>query len=323
MAPFFIMEINSKLILASKSSTTGVVLYTFVLQYPRIILSEVNTHRMLSRNTASSRAIPSRKQREKVLLDPFLPVTIGKNQKGMQAGEELRGWRKYLADKTWALSRYPAVWASWVLEKLGAHKQVVNRLVEPWTFTEQIVSATDLKNVFQLRNHPDAEPHFHILAAQMQKQVQYVDRVFDTITWNAKSWQGRQLPIDHVYEGIGTIQMLHPGEWHMPFVESKDVKQCMITKFDVNDKIYTVPDWDALKQVSTARCGRVSYALPDTGERSYLEKDLGLCKRLSQSGHWSPFEHVATPSLQNQYIGNFNSWLQYRKQFPLEGGGDR
>src|SRR5271167_2994843 len=164
------MQIQSQLILTSKSAVTGVILYTFVLTYPRVILAEVNTHRMLSRNTASSRAIPSKKQRQRVLDDPFVPVSVGANQKGMQAGEELGGWRRAVAINTWKLARYPNVLASWILEKVGAHKQVVNRIVEPWTWTEQVVTCTDLKNVLKLRNHKDAEPHFHMLAAQMQAQ---------------------------------------------------------------------------------------------------------------------------------------------------------
>ena len=114
------MNIESKLVLASKSAVTGVNLYTFVLTYPRVILAEVNTHRVLSRNTASSRAIPAKKQRERVLTDPFVPVTIGQNQRGMQAGKELEGWRHWVAVNTWKAARYPNVFASWVLDKVGA-----------------------------------------------------------------------------------------------------------------------------------------------------------------------------------------------------------
>src|ERR1700675_860449 len=173
------MQIDSKLILTSKNRETGVSLYTFVLTYARVILAEVNTHRMLSRTTASSRAIPAKKQRSRVLAVPFVPVTIGSNQKGMQAGKELSGWRRTVAIQTWKLTRYPNVLASWILEKVGAHKQIVNRIVEPWTWTQQVVTCTDLKNVFKLRNHPDAEPHFQLLAKQMQEQVEYVENLLE------------------------------------------------------------------------------------------------------------------------------------------------
>src|SRR5271163_5275337 len=192
------MKVESKLILASKNSVTGVNLYTFVLAYPRVILPEVNTHRMLSRNTASSRAIPSKKQRAKVLNDPFVPISMGANQKGMQAGEELTGWRRYVAIKTWELARYPMVGASWILDKVGAHKQVVNRIVEPWTWTQQIVTATDLNNVFKLRNHPDAEPHFRILAEQMQNQVEFVEALYNTVNFDSRNPDGTPCALNPV-----------------------------------------------------------------------------------------------------------------------------
>jgi thymidylate synthase ThyX len=302
------MQIESKLILTSKNRETGASLYTFVLTYPRVILAEVNTHRMLSRNTASSRAIPAKKQRQRVIDDPFVPVTIGQNRKGMQAGEELQGWRRFVAVNTWKLARYPNVLASWILEKVGAHKQVVNRLVETWTWTQQVVTCTDLKNVFKLRNHPDAEPHFHILAEQMQRQVEFVERLFDTVNFDSRNPDGSAAALSPVNPTLGVIrvQMLRPGDWHMPFITDMDV--------------YPV---EMLKSISTARCARTSYYLPENGKWSTPDRDLELCGRLADSGHWSPFEHVAMPVPEHEYIGNFFSWKQYRKEWPGEHGGDR
>jgi len=296
------VKIESKLVLTSKNFHTGANLYTFVLTYPRVILAEVNTHRMLSRNTASSRAIPSFKQRERVLDDPFVPYTIGQNQKGMQAGEELSGWRRAAALGIWKAARYPNVLASWALDKIGAHKQVVNRVVEPWTWTQQVVTCTDLRNVFKLRNHKDAEPHFHILAEMMQRQVEHVEWLYTQVNFDA--------PIYVVCPrtGIGQVQTLVENQWHTPFIDLDEYKQ-----------------WptETCKKVSTARCARVSYFLPEDGTRSTLQRDVELMGRLSQSGHWSPFEHVATPSQKAEYVGNFFSWKQYRKEFPEEHGGDR
>src|SRR5277367_3958806 len=215
------MQIESQLILTSKNAETGVSLYTFLLTYPRVILAEVNTHRALSRNTASSRAIPSKKQRSRVLAVPFIPYSIGQNQKGMQAGAELTGWRRWVAIQTWKLARYPAVLASWILEKVGAHKQIVNRIIETWTWTQQIVTTTDLQNVFKLRNHPDAEPHFQILAEQMQNQVEYVEALYNTVNFDSRNPDGTPCALDHVnpYIGVLRVQMLQPGEWHMPFIK--------------------------------------------------------------------------------------------------------
>ena len=303
------MMIDSQLILTSKNRKTGVSLYTFLLTYPRVILAEVNTHRMLSRNTSSSRAIPSKKQRSRVLAAPFTPITIGQNQKGMQAGAELEGWRRWAAIKTWELSRYPMVGASWLLEKLGAHKQVVNRIIEPWTWTQQVVTATDLKNVFKLRNHPDAEPHFHALAKIMQDQVEYVERLFDTVNFDCREADGTPCSLGPVNmeKKVMRVQMLRQGDWHLPFIRPIDMGLPM----------------EMLKAISVARCARTSYVLPENGEWSTPERDMELCGRLSSSGHWSPFEHVATPDEYDVYTGNFRSWIQYRKEYAEEHGGDR
>lgn len=312
------MKVESQLILTSKNGETGANLYTFVLTYPRVILAEVNTHRMLSRNTASSRAIPSKKQREKVLYNPFVPISMGANQKGMQAGEELTGWRRWVCIKTWELSRYPMVAASWILDKCGAHKQVVNRIVEPWTWTQQVVTCTDLKNVFALRNHPDAEPHFHELARQMQEQVEAANKLAASLDATQDDYFQRRLDLQGL-GGIGVVQVLRPdhGEWHMPFVSINDMTNAIC------DSMQRCSPTDAMKQVATARCARVSYYLPENGKLSDAKRDIELCKRLSGSGHWSPFEHVAEPVKDRSYIGNFFSWKQYRKEFPQEHGGDR
>ena len=100
---------------------TGDILYTWILTYPRMILAEFKTHRTLSRNTSSSRAIPSRKQPERVMGDPFVPVYIGANQRGMQVGEGLAGWRREAAVGICKVARLPQVLAAFALERFGVH----------------------------------------------------------------------------------------------------------------------------------------------------------------------------------------------------------
>jgi hypothetical protein len=207
----------------------------------------------------------------------------------MQAGSELSGIKRSLAIGVWRGLRYPAVFASWLLDKMGVHKQVVNRLVEPWTFTEQIVTATDLDNLFKLRNHKDAEPHFQIIASEMQWAVEL----------SKKRFQSMELRGMFSHEGW-RLQILKLGEWHMPFTDDRDT--------------------DSRREISVARCARVSYYLPDTGERSDAKRDMELSKRLADSGHWSPFEHVAAAASTSDYYGNFKGWFQYRKCWPEESG---
>ena len=49
-------------------------LISVLVTMPRIILSEMNTHRMLSKNTSSSRAILFNKMVEAVQNNPFIPI---------------------------------------------------------------------------------------------------------------------------------------------------------------------------------------------------------------------------------------------------------
>lgn len=290
-------KVKAELLLASKNKHNGVVLYSWRLTFPRIILSEINTHRVASRNTSSSRAIPSKKMRAAVLNDPFIPISLGRNQKGMQAGTEIEGWRRKVLLLVLSLGRYPAVFMAWLLEALGAHKQVANRFLEPWSWCTQIFSATDVGNLFKLRCHPDAEPHFQKLAIQMQAQVEYAEKWF--------KWAESKQECEH-YPGCGfelnvqKLQILGKGEWHLPLVRQSE--QLTLAE---------------RKRVSAARCARTSYTLLDTGKESSIENDIALCDRLIEAGHMSPTEHQAAALWNAAYRGNFKGWEQYRKEIEV------
>jgi hypothetical protein len=313
-------KINAKLILASKNAHTGVILYTWVLTYPRTILAEFNTHRMMSRNTASSRAVPSKKMRKSIMDVPFVPYVWGSAQKGMQGGAEIYGWRRALGKAIWRGARYPAVAANWALEKLGFHKQIGNRLIEPWQWTEQVVTATDVNNILLLRDHKDAEPHFQILARQMRYQVERTQQTFAAFAlWNSG--------VFFTPNGGPTLQILNKGEWHLPFIDLSDWDEAELATFHWKD----MPDEQMnliigrLLKISAARCARVSYYLPENGKTSTYDRDRELHDRLVEAKprHMSPVEHQATPTREDVYLGNFRSWKQYRKLFDDEHGGDR
>jgi hypothetical protein len=139
----------------------------------------------------------------------------------------------------------------------------------------------------------------------MQKQVEYADWSLNIMA-RGKNPHYENLPAGMSYQGVGSLQVIEPGKWHLPFIDCADSASV-----------------ETLKKVSTARCARVSYYLPENGKRSVIERDVELCNRLSSSGHWSPFEHVATPVENDIYIGNFRSFRQYRKEYADEHGGDR
>lgn len=271
--------INAQIILDSVNLATGDRLTTFAIRIPKFILAEANTHRSLSRNAASSRAIPAKKIRHQVINDPVIPVHFGRNGKGMTASDELPPFKKWLALTAWRLARYPACVFHWFLsEVVGLHKQICNRILEPWMWADVLLSATEWKNFFALRCHRDAQPEFQAVATQM-----------------------RQLLL------TSTPQKLRPGEWHLPFIGNLEKERLPL---------------EMQKQISAARCARISYQLPEGGF-STPDRDLELCSRLTAPPlHASPFEGVAIALPKRERSANFMGWKQWRKDFPEEANGD-
>jgi thymidylate synthase ThyX len=254
-------------VLLDSVNPAGQRLTTFVLRFPRFVLSEFNTHRMFSRNASSSRAIPTAKLMQQLRDDPVLPVEWGRNQSGMQAREVLDADAARQAEAGWLAARDGALAHAEQLRATGVHKQIVNRVLEPWMWASVIVSSTTYDNFFTLRCHVDAQPEIKRLADLMRE------------AYTASVPTPRSA-----------------GEWHLPF---------------------TGPDDDLLsveerKQVSVARCARVSY-LTHVGTRD-IAADRQLHQRLLDAGHWSPFEHVAVAAPDSRPFNNFSGWQAYRHQ---------
>lgn len=189
---YFIHMITSRIV-ADSVAVNGKRITTFELEYPRFIHSEFMTHRALSRNAASSRAIPVNAMLKRIWDDPAVPVHWGRNTSGMQAKEELQGWQKAAAEFLWDASGRVTCGFAWLLNKIGAHKQIVNRILEPWSHIKVVATATDWDNFFHLRNHTDAQPEIHQLAILMYDD--YLN---------------------------STPQRLKKGKWHLPYVSETD-----------------------------------------------------------------------------------------------------
>lgn len=151
----------------------GSRLVTMELTYPRCIHSELMTHRMFSRNAASSRAIPVEKMLKAIEDNPFIPIIWGTNKPGMVAGVEHEDPDH--CRHVWLRARDMAVASAWELEVNGLHKQIVNRIVEPWMWITVICSGVDhaWENFFKLRCAPDAEPHIQKIAYMAREQFDY------------------------------------------------------------------------------------------------------------------------------------------------------
>lgn len=247
--------------------------------FPNFLANGIVVHN--SRSSASSRAIPVAKQIERVCDDPFVPIHWGKNQKGMQAEEELTEDQQNMAMAWWLDARDEAVNGAERLAGLGqrglgsppqfaVHKQITNRLLEPWMFHTVIVSATEWANFFALRCHKDAQPELR-KAAEMIREVM----------------------------AVSTPKELEPGEWHLPMVDRDDeveqgprIREVSLMRDGTLDPLITRPaDPLTLPKISAGRCARVSY-LTHEGKRDPLA-DIALCERLLVSGHYSPLEHPA------------------------------
>ena len=156
-------------ILADSVSPTGVRLTTFEVSFPRIVLAEFNTHRVFSRNSASSRAIPVEKMLKRVQEDPFIPIYWGKNQKGMQAEQELSDEEQTRAEAEWLDARDSSVKHAQQILAIGVHKQIANRLLEPFLWHTVIVTGTEWDNWWGLRDNPMAQPEIARIAAMMRQ----------------------------------------------------------------------------------------------------------------------------------------------------------
>lgn len=262
-------------------------LTTFVCEFPRWCLAEVNTHRMLSRSVASSRAIPIPKMIQMTMDKPAMPVFWGRNQKGMQATTSLSPEEIVLAKAKWLKARDNAIISALELSDIGLHKQNVNRLLEPWFYVRAIISGTDFENFFALRAHKDAQPEFQVLAAKMLE------------AYNAS-----------------TPKRLKAGEWHVPFGDKIDVDRIVADGLAESTTDESIPE--LIRKIATARCARVSY-FNFEGQDSYL-KDVATCDKLfgSVPRHLSPAEHVAQCTGDAEQIGNFRGFRQYRKFFAQE-----
>lgn len=312
--------ISAKSILASRHAQSGNRIDTLLLRYPRWIHAEGRTHRVLdisedfevsvptpslmecddlSRNASSSRAIPVNRLIQDVIDDPAVPLFWGKNQKGMQAGEENdapvrvsdKEYALWPRGDAWLQARDNAVYMAQQFSNAGYHKQIVNRLLEPFSHITVVVTATEWSNFFALRDHPDAEPHIQMLARAMKEAM-----------------------------AGARVKTLNPGDWHLPFTDDYEIDEW---------EQYGIKTVDAIK-LSVARCASTSYKTVD-GFDMTLERAIELHDKLvvAVPMHASPAEHQACADLliphghgcdgpmtswKNPTLhGNLKGFIQYRK----------
>lgn len=278
---------------------------TFELEYPRFIHAEFMTHRMFSRNAASSRAIPVDRMHQHIQDNPAMPVYWGMNQSGMQAKQELPENGINAVKKIWNVAKNDALDAAKALLECGLHKQISNRVTEPFQMMKTVLTATEWDNWFWLRDHADAQPEIRELAQVM----------------------------------LIAMETSHPmplkvGEWHVPYVDRGRCRFDATVQYFIDGKEVSLED---AKIISASCCAQVSYRKSDDS----LEKAKMVFDRLikSEPVHASPVEHQATPMVRRAAIfdtnfryweegvtglnrqglymsGNFYGWIQFRQLIP-------
>ena len=265
-------------VIADSVTPNGDRITTFEIKLHRYVLAEFNTHRVNSRNFQSSRACPVEKMIANVIEDNVYPLHWGRKQKGMVADLEIDEADQLEAIAIWDEAREAAIGYVKRLLEIDVHKQVANRLLEPFMAITGIVTATDYSNFFDQRCHSDAQPEIRALAIAMRGAYEQSEPM-----------------------------LIRPNEgipWHIPFLKQEDWELWHENELTYQDLI----------KISVGRCARVSYLNHD-GDRS-IQDDIKLHDRLlsSKPPHFSPFEHIAEAMPSSDRYANFQGWQSYRNQ---------
>jgi thymidylate synthase ThyX len=252
-------------------------LWTFELTYPRYIHSEFMTHRVFSRNASSSRAIPVKRMIEQVRENTVIPPKVFMNQKGMVGETEADPFTTTAFHVLWEEAAENACKTAEMMERLGIHKQHVNRILEPFQFIKVIVTATDWYNFFVLRLAPDAQPEIRELASAIYDEMN---------RYHNKDVGVLELDKEHIVVSL-------------PYITDEDIKE--IGK----------EEYHLLMKISAARCARVSYNNHD-GSKPDIEKDLKLYGHLYDSKHMSPMEHACIRDEDHRKNANLTGWKSLR-----------
>lgn len=278
---------TSAKIIADSINVRGDRITTFECTFWRPVLAEWNTHRMFSRNSASSRAIPLHKQIDRIMDGgPSGPVVWASEQKGMQGGAEIPEADRLAASVAWEDAAAKAIRSAQILGEMGVHKSIANRLLEPFMEHTVVVTATGWQNFFDQRCSPLAQPEIRAVAELMREE--YVKSV--------------PAPASS-------------GDWHLPYIvedDRMDVEEWMKQR-DLDISRWTLNS--TLAKVSAARCAQLSYLtqpvigedgkIVDPGGKRSVENDMGRYEKLMGANpkHWSPLEHVALPLPENRQEG--------------------
>lgn len=258
-------------------------------EYHNFLANGITVHNCFSRNASSSRAIPVSKVIQQVVSNPVIPPKVYMNQRGMVGETEADEATTTAFHNLWLDAAHDACKIAKDMDRLGIHKQHINRILEPFQFIHVIVTATEWDNFFALRLAPDAQPEMQDLANTIYNEMhKFKDKEFGYITH---------------YDGDGSLCSVFNGDLNLITVPYITMDDCELLGDDY--------DFLTIMKISAARCARVSYNNHD-GSKPDIHKDLELFERLYKGGHMSPLEHTCVRNRYYVQSANLMGWESLR-----------
>jgi thymidylate synthase ThyX len=333
-------------VVADSLSPQGERLPSLLVTMPRIILAELNTHRMLSKNSASSRAIPFEKMWSSVVNNPYIPMAWQKEHKGMQGTEywtdEMFGDNNPMLVTEVLKSLYlkhmdEALISSKLMHKVGANKQTINRLLEPFMYHTVLISGTEWENFFSLRcpqyklGEKIYRSEIDCMVANQLNGTKFGDsdnhlpkelNQFSKVDWLKMNTGQAEIHMMATAEAIwdamneSTPKQLQPGEWHIPFENRIDNDKIEELLRGPHRASYIRHEGDveqAKIEISTAMTARTSYTTVGDEKEFTYEDQLKLHDRMANQVpfHASPFEHCARAMSNDEFDRYHKGKLTY------------
>lgn len=300
-------------IVADSKDNRGNRLTSFLLTYPRAIHAEMLTHRMFSRNSASSRAIPTTKLIESIKINPFIPIAFQSKHSGMQGSSYLEGKNLETVQQLWLESRDKALEQAGKMYECGITKQIINRILEPYQYYTVLLTSSKegLENFFDLRcsvyevyeNTGKTNENTQILQFKSKKDaIKACPDLYDLtdLEWLQINKGQAEIHMMALAEAMwdsyneSIPKQLKEGEWHIPFED-----KMMMSILDQHDIAHKFPDIkskiDLKIRISTGMCARTSYTVVGDEKEVSYETLIGIHDKMldMKPFHASPYEHCA------------------------------
>lgn len=311
-------------IVADSANSFSDRLTSLVLTYPRIIHSEMMTHRMFSRNASSSRAVPVDKMIKAVRENTFCPFEFQKSHKGMQGSEYFTGVERQECINLWLESAELALQQAEKMKAKGISKQIINRILEPYQYYTVLITGSKegWDNFFELRcpqyGGTDARNN-EVYFKSKKEAIEHLQKISvntinlkedDTLGWLQINKGQAEIHLmdlaEKIYDSFNesTPKQLKAGRWHIPMITDLES-----SKLSIDDQI----------KLSVGRTANTSYTVVGDGKELTLEQAVKIHDKCRKLNHSSVFEHCARVMSDDEYNNSFKGqekgWFRNYKGF--------